>query len=241
MTDSPEDFAEEIDTLLDDVISAEKPDEPSADREHNTDGWFRQEFTFRDQHDDEYIIARAGDEMEQYATEMADGESHMTMAEQLVDQYVAATERQFVTELVAASAFYCACKVNGGAVDPTEIAETGPAVVTRKHLLRRSKEIATTLGLNPSAFIDVGQYVDRYCEELGLEPAVQEKAHELLENAEDQNVVSGKSPTGLAAGAVYWASNQEGVGINQDTLAEVANVSTVTIRNRYQDLAEAAN
>lgn len=241
MTDSPNDFTEEIDTLLDEVISVEQPDEPQTEKAHNTDGWFKEEFTFRDRHDDEYIIDQGTSEIEQYATEIPNGESHATMAEQLIKQYVEVSERQFIMELVAAATFYCACKINGGAVDPTEVPEIGPAVVTRKHLLRRSKEIATTLGLDPSAFFDPGPYVDRYCEELGLEPNVREMAHELIENVEDQEVVVGKSPSGLAAGAVYWASIQEGDGINQDVIAEVANVSTVTIRNRYQDLAESTN
>lgn len=241
MTDSSEDFAEEIDTLIEDVISVDEGDKPSTATEHNTEGWFKEEFTLRKQHDEDYIVTCAVNEIEHYATELDNGESQVTMAEQLVDQYVAESEKQFVTELVAAAAFYCASKINGGAVDPTQIAKTGPAVVTRKHLLRRSKEMAATLGLDPSAFFDVRQYVDRYCEELELDSKVRKAAYELLEEAEKENVTSGKSPTALAAGAVYWASSQEGVGINQDEVSEVANVSTVTIRNRYQEIAEATN
>lgn len=241
MTGSPDEFTDEIDALLDDVISVDSPDEASTTTEHNTDGWFKEEFTFRDQHSDEYISRYATNEIEQYATKLEIAESHVMTSEQLIKQYITATEKQFVTELFAAAAFYCACKINGEGVDATEIADIGPAVVTRKHLLRRSKEIATTLGLDPSAFLDVGQYIDRYCDEFGAGPDVREAAHELIENAENKNEISGRSPTGLAAGAVYWASVQEGDGINQDVIAEIANVSNVTVRSRYQELAELAN
>ncbi|MFY4815388.1 hypothetical protein ACOJIV_22215 [Haloarcula sp. AONF1] len=241
MTDLIEGFREEIEELLEDVNDADELDNPHTTTKHNTDGWFREEFTFRDAHTDEFIIRCAASEIEQYATELNITGGADTMAEELFEQYLKASERQFVTELIAAATFYCACKINGVGISPTAIADIGPAVVTKKHLLRRSKKIVNTLGLDPSSFFDVGQYIDKYCEELELEPNIRETAHELIENAEEKNVISGKAPTALAAGAVYWAAKKEGVKITQSDVAKVSDVSTISIRSRYQDLAELNN
>jgi transcription initiation factor TFIIB len=241
MTDSIEGFREEIEELLEDVNDADKLDNSHTTTKHNTDGWFREEFTFRDAHTDEFIIRCAASEIEQYATELNITGGADTMAEELFEQYLKASERQFVTELIAAATFYCACKINGVGISPTAIADIGPAVVTKKHLLRRSKKIVNTLGLDPSSFFDVGQYIDKYCEELELEPNIRKTAHELIENAEEKNVISGKAPTALAAGAVYWAAKKEGVKITQNDVAKVSDVSTISIRSRYQDLAELNN
>lgn len=241
MTDSIEGLREEIEELLEDVNDADELDNSHTTTKHNTDGWFREEFTFRDAHTDEFITRCAASEIEQYATELNITGGADTMAEELFEQYLKASEKQFVTELIAAATFYGACKINGVGISPTAIADIGPAVVTKKHLLRRSKKIVNTLGLDPSSFFDVGQYIDRYCEELELEPNVRETAHELIENAEEKNVISGKAPTALAAGAVYWAAKKEGVKITQSDVAKISDVSTISIRSRYQDLAELNN
>lgn len=241
MTDPTEGFREEIEELLEDVNNADKLDNSHTATKHNTDGWFREEFTFRDSHTDEFIIRCAASAIEQYAAELNVTGGADTMAEELFKQYLKATERQFVTELIAAATFYCACKINGVGISPTAIADIGPAVVTKKHLLRRSKRIVHTLGLDPSAFFDVGQYIDKYCEDLELEPKIRETAHELIENADEKNVISGKAPTALAAGAAYWAAKKEGVKITQNDVAKVSDVSTISIRSRYQDLADLNN
>jgi len=57
-------------------------------------------------------------------------------------------------ELVAASGLYCAATVTEISLDPTDFVPAGAMVVTRKALLRQqSKDIANTVGLDPSAFM----------------------------------------------------------------------------------------
>ena len=176
-----------------------------------------------------------------YAEEIESGEQHIQMAETLFEQYLERSEHTFVAELYVASAFYCACKVNGAGVDPTEVACVGPEIVKRKHLLRRAKQTATTLGLDPSAFFDPSQYVDRYCETLELNDDVQDTSYSILEIAKEKAITSGKPPSALAAGAVYAAALCEDEQVNQNEVSEVSNVSTVTIRKRYKELLEAFN
>ena len=142
-------------------------------------------------------------------------------------------------ELIAASCLYCAVKVTEVPLDPTDFVETDGTIISREGLLRRSKDIANTVGLDPSAFFESDQYVDRYCDTLGVSDAVNERAHQIIEVTEDGGLSSGKSPSGWAAAAVYNACLDVGEKRTQKELSDVANVTEVTIRNRYQEQREA--
>ena len=64
------------------------------------------------------------------------------------------------------------------------------------------------------------------------------KATEILKMAEDNDLTSGKGPTGVAAAAIYIASLLTQERRTQRAVAEVAGVTEVTIRNRYKELTE---
>jgi transcription initiation factor TFIIB len=83
--------------------------------------------------------------------------------------------------------------------------------------------------------VDPSQYVPRYCAELNLSEAVQIKAKEIIEKTKEAGLLSGKSPTGFAAAAIYAASLLCNEKKTQREVADVANVTEVTIRNRYQE------
>jgi transcription initiation factor TFIIB len=141
-------------------------------------------------------------------------------------------------EMIAASCLYCAVKVTEVPLDPTDFVEADDKIVSRKGLLRRSKDIATTVGLDPSAFFESDQYVDRYCDSLGVSDGVKERAHQIIETTEDEGLSSGKSPSGWAAAAVYNACLDIGEKRTQQELSDIAHVTEVTIRNRYQEQRE---
>ncbi len=67
---------------------------------------------------------------------------------------------------------------------------------------------------------------------------VQAKTIEILKQAADKELTSGRGPTGVAAAAIYIASILSGERRTQREVAEVAGVTEVTIRNRYKELAE---
>jgi transcription initiation factor TFIIB len=105
--------------------------------------------------------------------------------------------------------------------------------------MRKVKE-ATGMGALPPSPQDL---IDRFAEELGLPDALAEAAVRLLEDAsesDDSVGGAGKSPSGIAAGSVYLAAriNDRRMEFPQYEIAAVADVSEVTIRNRYQHLAE---
>ncbi len=60
----------------------------------------------------------------------------------------------------------------------------------------------------------------------------------ILREAKNRGVVSGKDPMGLAAAALYVACVLDDVKKTQKEIAEVANVTEVTVRNRYKGLKE---
>ncbi|MDZ7850957.1 MAG: transcription initiation factor IIB [Halodesulfurarchaeum sp.] len=88
---------------------------------------------------------------------------------------------------------------------------------------------------------DPASYVPRFASELDLAEEVERRARQLLSTAQEKGVTSGKSPVGLAAAAIYAASLLTNRRVTQSEVSDVTNVSEVTIRNRYQELLEAAD
>jgi transcription initiation factor TFIIB len=92
-------------------------------------------------------------------------------------------------------------------------------------------EIAPT---NPEA------YIARFASELGCPDETERQARELIQAAVEESVHSGRNPVGIAAASLYAAAKLTNQDIIQADVAEIANVSEVTIRNRYTEVLEAA-
>ncbi|PSQ42532.1 transcription initiation factor IIB 3 [Halobacteriales archaeon SW_7_68_16] len=110
--------------------------------------------------------------------------------------------------------------------------------VERKEIGRTYRYISQELGLEMKP-VDPQKYVPRFCSELALSEEVQAKANEIIETTAEQGLLSGKSPTGYAAAAIYAASLLCNEKKTQREVADVAQVTEVTIRNRYQEQIEA--
>jgi len=81
-------------------------------------------------------------------------------------------------------------------------------------------------------------YISRFCSELKLSGDAQAKSIEILKDAADKELTSGRGPTGVAAASIYISSILCGERRTQREVADVAGVTEVTIRNRYKELAE---
>jgi transcription initiation factor TFIIB len=92
--------------------------------------------------------------------------------------------------------------------------------------------------MDPSAFFGSEQYVDRYCRELDLSEQARRRARDIVETTAEVGADSGCSPTGWAGAAVYNAAIEYDTGHGQSDIADVANCTEVTIRNRYQEQQE---
>ncbi len=86
---------------------------------------------------------------------------------------------------------------------------------------------------------DPEEYLDWFTEKLSLDEDVEERARELVEDGREENIFSGKSPTGLAASAVYLAAYMEGERRSMNEVSDLLDVTTVTIRERSKDFVEA--
>jgi transcription initiation factor TFIIB len=70
---------------------------------------------------------------------------------------------------------------------------------------------------------------------------VQAGAINIIHKAEALEMTHGKSPCGVAAASIYIASQISDQPRTQREIAEVSNVTEVTIRNRYKQLAKSLN
>ncbi|MDK2892826.1 transcription initiation factor IIB [Methanohalophilus sp.] len=138
-------------------------------------------------------------------------------------------------EGVAAAALYAACRQCSVPRTLDEIGEVSR--VSRKEIGRTYRFISRELSLKlmPTSPID---YVPRFCSGLNLKGEVQARGVEILRQASEKELTSGRGPTGVAAAAIYIASILCGERRTQREVADVAGVTEVTIRNRYKELAE---
>jgi len=138
-------------------------------------------------------------------------------------------------EGVAAASLYAACRQCSLPRTLDEIAEVSK--VDRKEIGRTYRFIAREINLKLMPTLPT-DYVARFCSELKLGMDVQTKAMEILDQAHEKGLTSGRGPTGVAAAAIYLATIMCNNRRTQRSIAEVAGVTEVTIRNRYKELAE---
>ncbi|MFW6017466.1 MAG: transcription initiation factor IIB [Halapricum sp.] len=81
-------------------------------------------------------------------------------------------------------------------------------------------------------------YVPRFASDLDLSDEVERTARQLIEAAREAGILSGKSPVGIAAAAIYAAALLSNERVTQSEVSDVANISEVTIRNRYKELLD---
>ncbi len=138
-------------------------------------------------------------------------------------------------EGIVATSIYIACRRFDIPRTLDEVAEVSR--VSKKQLGKNYRFLSRELNikLKPTSPID---YIPRFATKLGLSNETQVKAIEIIQNANSNGCNSGKGPTGLAAAALYIASVLHSERKTQKSIADVAGVTEVTIRNRYKELTE---
>jgi Transcription initiation factor TFIIIB, Brf1 subunit/Transcription initiation factor TFIIB len=139
-------------------------------------------------------------------------------------------------EGVSTAALYAAARQAGTPRSLDEISAVSR--VEKDEIARTYRYVVRELSLEIQP-ADPESYVPRFASDLDLSDEAERRARDLLKTAKDQGVHSGKSPVGLAAAAVYAASLLTNEKVTQSEVSEVANISEVTIRNRYHELLEA--
>lgn len=136
-------------------------------------------------------------------------------------------------ESIVAASIYAACRKLKVPRTLEEIAQYIKA--GRKDVARCYRLLLRYIRLGiPVA--DASDFVPRIGAELGLSGALQRKAIETIEQAKRTGISAGKDPAGLAAAAIYIASLQTDERKTQKEIARAAQVTEVTVRNRYKEL-----
>ncbi len=140
-------------------------------------------------------------------------------------------------EGIATATLYAACRQEGLPRSLDELTEVSR--VDRSEIARTYRYVARelSLALEPA---DPRQYIPRFCSALDLSGTVQSKAMEICSITAEEGLLSGKSPTGYAAAAIYSAARLCGSETTQSDIASVAQVTEVTIRKRYHEQLDAA-
>ncbi len=139
-------------------------------------------------------------------------------------------------EGVAAASLYAAARQENLPRSLDDVADVSR--VDRQELARTYRYILRELSLE-IAPTDPANFVPQIASELGVSDEVERRAVEIIEDTSEMGLTSGKSPKGYAAAAIYLASILANDKRTQNDVAEVAEVTEVTIRNRYQEQAEA--
>ncbi len=136
---------------------------------------------------------------------------------------------------VTAAAIYLSCRQCGLARTLEEIAQASN--VNKKEVGRSYRFLIKELEFNIPP-LKPSQYITKFSNQLTMQGKVEEIAHKILASAKELKLTSGRGPTGIAAAASYVASVLTGERKTQREIAEIAQVTEVTIRNRYKELVE---
>ncbi len=134
-----------------------------------------------------------------------------------------------------ASSLYAACR---DTATPRNLKDIEIAAnIKRKDIARCYRLLLKELDLRMPVTNSV-QCVARIASRIGIAEKTRRFAIQVLKNAQDNEVSAGKDPMGLAAAALYLSCVKTGEDKTQRDIAEAANVTEVTIRNRYKGLKD---
>jgi transcription initiation factor TFIIB len=134
-----------------------------------------------------------------------------------------------------AAALYAACRDTS---TPRNLKDVEIAAnIKRKDIARCYRLLIKELDLKMPV-TDSVQCVARIASKIGIAEPTKRFAIKVLKSAQEKEVSAGKDPMGLAAAALYLSCVKNGEDKTQRDIAESANVTEVTIRNRYKGLKE---
>ncbi|MFC7069452.1 transcription initiation factor IIB [Halobaculum lipolyticum] len=141
-------------------------------------------------------------------------------------------------EAMATASLYAGCRQEGIPRSLDDFVRV--ARVERREIARAYRYISgeLKLALKP---VDPAEHVPRFCSKLGLPEGVKRRATRIVDETTAQGLHAGKSPTGYAAAAIYLASMLSDEKRTQSEIADVADVTVVTVRNRYKEQMDAVD
>lgn len=162
-----------------------------------------------------------------------------TMTTSAAEIYRKAVEKRLIqgrsNDSMLAASIYAATKLNGTPRTLPEISEHSR--VGQKEIGRCFRFLRRELKLRIRTSTPA-DYIEKMCSDLGLPSETNAKAKELLVQLDEIEFTNGRSPVAVAAGALYVASILTDHKRIQREIAEVSNITEVTIRNCYRLIVE---
>ena len=139
---------------------------------------------------------------------------------------------------MASASFYAAARMENTPRTLERITQVSR--VERKEIGRTywyiNKE--TNLKIEPA---DPMEFLSRFASNLDADNETERIAREWIMKGKKVNITSGRAPSGIAAAALFAAGQLSGEDLSQKEIAEVADVTDVTVRDRLNDLVEHAD
>ena len=142
-----------------------------------------------------------------------------------------------ISALIAA-ALYAACRDTETPRTLKDVADAGN--IKKKDISKCYRILHQELELKMPV-VDPIQCVARISSKLGITEKTKRYAAKVLKIAQENKESAGKDPMGLAAAALYLACVRNNEDMTQRDIAEAANVTEVTIRNRIKGLKNPHN
>jgi transcription initiation factor TFIIB len=136
---------------------------------------------------------------------------------------------------VVVAAIYIACRQCGVIRTLKDVAFA--ADITKKDAARIYRFLFRELKPNVPP-VNRSRYISRIVNKLRLTGRTEQIAEKILVNAVDMKLTCGRGPGGMAAACTYISCQLTGEHRTQGEIARVAQVTEVTIRNRYKELTK---
>ena len=141
-------------------------------------------------------------------------------------------------EGVATASLYAACRRE---TIPRSLAEVAAVSrVDRTEIGRTYRFLASELGLGLEP-VEPCRFLPRFASDLDLDEGVVRVARSILAETRDRGLHAGRSPSGLAAAALYTAARRCGRERTQREVAAAGRVTANTVRKHHRECEELLN
>jgi len=136
---------------------------------------------------------------------------------------------------IASACIYIACRLQGAARSFKELSSiSGVQARDIAKCYKNILKIVETPRQELSMHVDSGDFMSRFCSNLGLSVEVQRVATHIAAVAKEKSITDGRNPTSIAAAAIYMASQASDTKRSQREISEVAGCAESTIKHSYR-------
>lgn len=142
------------------------------------------------------------------------------------------------SEGMAAAVVYILCKVHKLPFQFIDICKA--AGVTRSLAWKYIKNMQPVIAeMSDKASVSIRNtpedYLSKFADRWNLSPDIETKAGEILKSAAEKGILSGRSPAGFAAAALYLAAKEKGIKVKLSLIEEV---KYLTLKNKIKILED---